>query len=846
MVTNRAGSVYSEPAKLTLIAKPVITSNPSAASAAEGDTVTFRVTATGTSLSFQWYYKTPDASDWTAVINNGQSAVYTFNTKKRHDGYLYRCMVTNSAGSVYSEPAKFTLITMPVITSNPSAVSAAEGNTVTFRVTATGTNLSFQWYYKTPNASDWSAVINNGQSAEYSFNAEKRHDGYLYRCMIANSAGSVYSEPAKFTLIAKPVITESPSQVSVTTGKTATFRVTATGTDLSFQWYYKKPGDTEWTAVSSHGTSDNYSLLATTQYNGYAYCCKVTNGAGDSEWSNSAKLTVYTKSVITESPSQVSVTAGNTATFSVTATETDLTYQWYYKRPGDTEWVSAGSKGTSDFYSFTATTQYNGYAYCCKVTNGAGDSEWSSSAKLAVYAKPVITSLLSPVSVTAGKTATFRVTATGTGLTYQWYYKRPGGTEWVSAGSKGTSDSYSFTATTQYNGYAYCCKVTNGAGDSEWCSSAKLAVYAKPVITESPSQVSVTAGNTSTFRVTAAGTDLTYQWYYKRPGDTEWVSAGSKGTSDSYSFTATTQYNGYAYCCKVTNGAGDSEWSSSAKLAVYAKPVITSSFSPVSVTAGKTATFSVTAAGTGLTYQWYYKRPGGTEWVSAGSKGTSDSYSFTATTQYNGYAYCCKVTNGAGDSEWSSSAKLTVSTNSGTTTNSSSTSTAFTVAKNVPTLSSLYNKVDTQLSGRKTSWYYHYGPGTDYLPDEMAYKVDSEHSNKVYAYFLENGWIFAFVQYSTTTSKFVYLESGAIDSTYGLLNFSSASYFEGTVTKETIPYFSPTDKSKQEGKYKISAGTKVKVFFQENNRAYAEFTHENRKVRLWIPMENISNLVYKQ
>ena len=378
---------------------------------------------------------------------------------------------------------------------------------------------------------------------------------------------------------------------------------------------------------------------------------------------------------------------------------------------------------------------------------------------------------------------------------------------------------------------------------TEWGSGAKHIVSTKPVITESPSSVSVTEGETATFRVVATGTDLSYQWYYKMPEDTELISTGSNGTSDSYSFTATSQYNGYTYCCKVTNGIGDYVWSSGAKLVVYTKPVITESPSPISVTEGETATFRVVATGIDLSYQWYYKIPGDTEWISTGSKGTSDSYSFTATTQYNGYAYCCKVTNGAGDSELSSSAKLTVSITSVITANPSA---APTVTKTVPTLSSLYNKVDTDLVKRSARHEYHYGPGTDYLPDDMGYLADNNHTDTVQAYFIENGWIFAFVQYSTTTSKFVYLKSDAIDTSIILPQFSSDSYFEGTVTKETVPYFSPTDKSKQEEKYKIPTGTKVKVFFQENNRAYAEYTHKDRKVRLWIPLENISSLVYKE
>ena len=180
--------------------------------------------------------------------------------------------------------------------------------------------------------------------------------------------------------------------------------------------------------------------------------------------------------LITKNPSSLSVTNGNKATFKVSATGKKLTYQWYYKWSGASDWYAVTGNGTSATYSFTASTAHNNYYYCCKVTNSAGDSVWSSSAKLSVYIKPTITDNPSDKTVYSGYTATFRVYATGTGLTYQWYRKKPGTTEWTSVGSSGTSSAYSFTAYSYYDGYSYCCKVTNGAGDSVWCNSAKLTV----------------------------------------------------------------------------------------------------------------------------------------------------------------------------------------------------------------------------------------------------------------------------------------------------------------------------------------------------------------------------------
>lgn len=90
--------------------EPVITANPSSTSVTVGSNATFTVTATDAE-SYQWYYLAPTATAWTAVINNGTSATYTLTTAARHDGYKYRCKVSNTVGSVMSSVATLTVIT---------------------------------------------------------------------------------------------------------------------------------------------------------------------------------------------------------------------------------------------------------------------------------------------------------------------------------------------------------------------------------------------------------------------------------------------------------------------------------------------------------------------------------------------------------------------------------------------------------------------------------------------------------------------------------------------------------------------------------------------------------------
>ena len=96
-------------ATLTVLVKPAITTQPSDKTVTAGATATFTVVASGEGLSYQWYYQKPGTSTWNACSNSGTSASYSVVTAARHNGYQYKCVVTNAAGSVTSNTAALTV-----------------------------------------------------------------------------------------------------------------------------------------------------------------------------------------------------------------------------------------------------------------------------------------------------------------------------------------------------------------------------------------------------------------------------------------------------------------------------------------------------------------------------------------------------------------------------------------------------------------------------------------------------------------------------------------------------------------------------------------------------------------
>ena len=170
---------------------------------------------------------------------------------------------------------------------------------------------------------------------------------------------------------------------------------------------------------------------------------------------------------ITTQPVSLTVTAGQTATFTVVASGTaPLGYQW---RKNGTNIAGA----TSASYTTPATTTSDsGSTFDVVVSNSAG-SATSASVKLTVNgatAAPSITTQPTSQTVSVGQTASFSVTASGTApLSYQW--SKDG-----TAISGATSSSYTTpAATASDNGALFTVVVSNSAG-SVASSAATLTV----------------------------------------------------------------------------------------------------------------------------------------------------------------------------------------------------------------------------------------------------------------------------------------------------------------------------------------------------------------------------------
>src|SRR5439155_990928 len=128
---------------------------------------------------------------------------------------------------------------------------------------------------------------------------------------------------------------------------------------------------------------------------------------------NSASLTVNQNVAVFSGPASLTNCPGTSASFSVSATGTGVSYQWY-------KGISplAGQTSSSLTLNNVSATDAGTYSV---VVSGTCGSPVTNSASLTINQNVVVSS--GPASLTncPGTSASFSVSATGTGLSYQWY-----------------------------------------------------------------------------------------------------------------------------------------------------------------------------------------------------------------------------------------------------------------------------------------------------------------------------------------------------------------------------------------------------------------------------------------
>ena len=395
-VTSNAAKLSIEKSQATL----KITGQPQDVKADVGSTTSVSVKAEGEGLKYQWQVSSSNGKRWgnTSLAGN-KTTTLTFTVLSNYEGRLFRCIVTDKNGNtVTSNAAKVSLGSLQTelkIVKQPEDVKAQAGNTVTFKVKAQGTGLTYQWQTSSSNGAKWgNTSLAGNKTATLSFTAPANYDGRLYRCIITDANGNtVTSDAAKLSfgsITGTVKITSQPTDVKASVGKIVSFKVVAEGVGLKYQWQTSSSNGAKWgnTSLSGNNTA-LLSFSAPATYDGRLYRCVITDAKGNTVVSEAAKLSIGEATgdpiIINAQPKDVSVAAGSATSFIVEATGEGLTYQWQVSSSNGERWGNTSLAGAkTNILQLVAPSNYNGRLYRCVITDKNGNTVITDAAKLTV------------------------------------------------------------------------------------------------------------------------------------------------------------------------------------------------------------------------------------------------------------------------------------------------------------------------------------------------------------------------------------------------------------------------------------------------------------------------------
>lgn len=572
-VINRTTSV-SASAVLLVSEPPAIKSEPQDVSVYPGESATFTVNATGDNIEYQWQSRT--YWGWKTLTETSdtlQIDTVTDSTTKQ-----YRVKVKNGGGEKTSRTTRINMKNPIVISTQPANQLVAEGSNAVFSVEASGYGiLSYRWY-KGGSALSNSSKFQGTTSATLSVLNVTAADASLYHVVISNDDGkSLTSNAAELAVQGPAVVTVQPVNTTVYSGETGYLRIAASGDKpIAYQW--QKWNGSSWQNVSG-ATSSTLSFASATSSTAGRYRCKISN-AVSSDTSNEASVTVLMAAKITSSPTSQSVQAGDSVTFTVSATGDDLQYEW--SKNGQV------IPGNSNSLSFAAVRELDEATYGCRVYNN-GSSASCASFKLTIQSPVQITTQPTSQSTYENGSVSLSVAASGDPApTVEWYFN---------GAVVGTGNTLPLNYIKPEQAGEYQCLVKNEV-NSVYCDVVTVTVSPSVKITSQPTSTSADEGGSVNFTLTASGDGLSYDW--SKNGSSLGINGPSLVLSNLTADDAGT------YSCRVWNQNSSANCDSFA-LSVNGSIAIINQ--PVGATAYEDDSVSLTVShdgGSDARVQWYF------------------------------------------------------------------------------------------------------------------------------------------------------------------------------------------------------------------------------------------------
>jgi hypothetical protein len=372
-----------------------------------------------------------------------------------------------------------------------------------------------------------------------------------------------------------------------------------------------------------------------------------------------AEAAISSAPVITAQPKNASVTVGQTAKFTVTASgQTPLKYQWQSRKDSSSAWSNSAQSGAKTAtLTVTTTPGLHGWQFRCIVTGANGKATVSDT--VAVKIAPKFAKQPQDTNVEYNHQVQFFVTVYGKEpLFYMWQYRDSSSAEWKNTTVYGVGMSeYRCYINEDWHGRRFRCVVTDANGQKAYSEEAVMTVI--PTFWTQPTGYYVSVGQTRELNVLAHGIgNLKYQWQSRKDDGSTWSNSGLVGAkTQTLSVPITGGMDGWQFRCVATDANGYKNISKTAY--IY---VVNSMRPPADTYAevGSTVELNVLMKGKGpFTYQWQSRKDSTSQWSNSAMKGAkTTTLTIPMTAGLHGWQFRCITKDRNGDIMISSPATL--------------------------------------------------------------------------------------------------------------------------------------------------------------------------------------------
>jgi gliding motility-associated-like protein len=385
--------------------------------------------------------------------------------------------------------------------------------------------------------------------------------------------------------VSAPVV--ATRNITICSGTKATLTAT-TSVNAAIEWFSTPVGGT---ALAAGDTLVTPALTQTTVY--YAESLRASDSCANPNRVPVTVSVLATPATPTVSPNPDTICSGQSAILQGSATG-GASVLWYDSAKGG-NLLSTGNIFTTPALSVNK-------AYFATASNGTCSSSTRDSVSVIVGLAPQVPSV-SPgdTTICGGQSVTLRVLQPQTGVVYNWYTVLSGGTP-VATGN-------TFTTPVLTTGVTYYVEAVNSASQCTAPSARTMATITvnpvPPTPTVTAPQVTVCSGQPATASVSNPQTGVVYQWFDAQTGG-NLLFTGASYTQASPTASQT------VYVQASTSGGCSAGTRTSVAIVVDSIPSTPQlQATNVAVCAGSTATFTINAPQTGVTYTWYDAPTGG-------------------------------------------------------------------------------------------------------------------------------------------------------------------------------------------------------------------------------------------